>query len=219
MILIPMNSHFSHEGKRNIIAPFLAFSLFFYKIPTLFFLSMAFTLDRVDAAKRLGVSTRTIDRYIQAGRIRTRRIGKKMFLEEDDVEEVRLSDPSRREEDYIVIMDEKADDTEIPLEGEIIDGSNRQVVSHQNQMFPEFLRLYDEVVANIAKKDEIIQDLSYRLGKSETELKNSIPLVEYKKTSFLLESAKSKSDSDAETLSTKVQVLEKEISKRNSMIL
>ena len=180
---------------------------------------MAFSIDRVDAAKRLGVSTRTIDRHIQAGRIRTRRIGKKMFLEEDDVEEVRLSDPSRREEDYIVIMDEKMDDTEISLEGEIIDGNNRQVVSHQNQMFPEFLRLYDEAVANIAKKDEIIQDLSYRLGKSETELKNSIPLVEYKKTSFLLESAKSKSDSDTETLSTKVQVLEKEISKRNSMIL
>lgn len=180
---------------------------------------MAFTLDRVDAAKRLGVSTRTIDRHIQAGRIRTRRIGKKMFLEEDDVEEVRLSDPSRREEDYIVIMDDQEIVSDVPLEWEILDRNHQQIISHQNQMLPEFLRLYDEAIANIAKKDEIIQDLSYRLGKSETELKNSIPLVEYKKTSFLLESAKSKSHSDAETLSTKVQVLEKEISKRNSMIL
>ncbi len=181
---------------------------------------MAFAIDRVDAAKRLGVSTRTIDRHIQAGRIRTRRIGKKMFLEEDDVEQVRLSDPSRREEDYIVILDGKETEEEYEMEGEILDGNRRQVVSHsQQQMIPEFLRLYDEAIINIAKKDDIIQDLSYRLGKSETELKNSIPLVEYKKTSFLLESAKSKSDSDAESLSTKVQVLEKEISKRNSMIL
>lgn len=180
---------------------------------------MAFTLDRVDAAKRLGVSTRTIDRHIQAGRIRTRRIGKKMFLEEDDVEEVRLSDPSRREEDYIVIMDDKNIESDLTLEWEILDRNHQTVLSRQNQMLPEFLRLYDEAIANIAKKDDIIQDLSYRLGKSETELKNSIPLVEYKKTSFLLESAKSKSDFDTETLSTKVQVLEKEISKRNSMIL
>ena len=41
---------------------------------------MAFTLDRDQAAARLGVSSRTVDRHIQAGRIRTKRIGKKMFL-------------------------------------------------------------------------------------------------------------------------------------------
>lgn len=69
------------------------------------------------------------------------------------------------------------------------------------------------------KKDEIIQDLSYRLGKTETELKNTIPLVEYKKATYLLESAKSKGDEDIHGLSDKVTTLEKEILKRNSMIL
>jgi excisionase family DNA binding protein len=67
---------------------------------------MAFTLDRDQAAARLGVSSRTIDRHIQAGRIRTRRIGKKMFLEDDDVEIIRNMDPARREEDYVIIMDD-----------------------------------------------------------------------------------------------------------------
>ena len=66
---------------------------------------MAFSLDREGASRRLGVSSRTIDRHIQAGRIRTRRIGKKMFLEEDDIETLRMTDPARREEDYVVIMD------------------------------------------------------------------------------------------------------------------
>lgn len=67
---------------------------------------MAFSLDREGASRRLGVSSRTIDRHIQAGRIRTRRIGKKMFLEEDDIETLRMTDPARREEDYVVIMDD-----------------------------------------------------------------------------------------------------------------
>jgi excisionase family DNA binding protein len=67
---------------------------------------MAFTLDRDQAAARLGVSSRTVDRHIQAGRIRTRRIGKKMFLEDDDVELIRNMDPARREEDYVIIMDD-----------------------------------------------------------------------------------------------------------------
>lgn len=66
---------------------------------------MAFAIDRVEAAKRLGVSTRTVDRHIHAGRVRTRRIGKKMYIEDADIESLRMLDPSRREEDYIVILD------------------------------------------------------------------------------------------------------------------
>ena len=68
---------------------------------------MAFTLDRIEAAKRLGVSTRTVDRHIQSNRIRTRRIGKKMFLEEDDVELLRSEDPARKADDYVVILNDR----------------------------------------------------------------------------------------------------------------
>ncbi len=64
---------------------------------------MAYTIDRNEAALRLGVSTRTIDRHIQAERIRTRRVGKKLFLEEDDVEQIRSEDPARSEDDYEIL--------------------------------------------------------------------------------------------------------------------
>ncbi|MDD2693991.1 MAG: hypothetical protein PHY14_03590 [Candidatus Gracilibacteria bacterium] len=175
---------------------------------------MAFAIDRVEAAQRLGVSTRTIDRHIQANRIRTRRIGKKMFLEDSDVETLRMMDPSRREEDYIVILDkeEEKDEGKSNFSHEIVHPGNRQNL-------PDFARFFEETQAIITKKDEIIQDLSYRLGKSETELQNSIPLTEYKKATYLLESAKAKGDEDTKGLSEKVTTLEKEILKRNSMIL
>ena len=55
---------------------------------------MAFAIDRNEAARRLSVSTRTVDRHIQGGRIRTKRIGKKMYLHEDDVENLRISGDS-----------------------------------------------------------------------------------------------------------------------------
>lgn len=71
----------------------------------------------------------------------------------------------------------------------------------------------------IARKDETIQDLSYKLGKTETELKNTIPLVDYNKATFLLESAKTKGTEDVVTLSDKIAGLEKEITKRNGAIL
>ena len=175
---------------------------------------MAFAIDRVEAAKRLGVSTRTVDRHIHAGRVRTRRIGKKMYIEDADIESLRMLDPSRREEDYIVILDRE----ELIAHPETTWQEMIHVVSQQQSLI-ELARFYEETQILITKKDEAIQDLSYRLGKSEAELRNSIPLTEYKKATYLLESAKSRSDEDAKNLSDTISTLEKEIIKRNSMIL
>jgi excisionase family DNA binding protein len=47
---------------------------------------MVFTITREDASKMLGVSTRTVDRYIQSGKIRTKRDGKLIMLHRDDID-------------------------------------------------------------------------------------------------------------------------------------
>ena len=83
----------------------------------------------------------------------------------------------------------------------------------------EIVRIYEDARDQIAKKDSIIQELSYKLGKVETELSNSVPVLEYKKNSFLLESAKSRSDIDAEILNQKITTLESDINKRNSALI
>ena len=177
---------------------------------------MAFSLDRDQASRRLGVSSRTIDRHIQAERIRTRRIGKKMFLEEDDIEILRMTDPARREEDYIVIHDD-VPERDIP---EIVTKNIQIADTKQNNMaLTELVRIYEDARMVIAQKDTTIQELSYKLGKAETELANSVPTLEYKKNAFLLESAKAKSDTDADTLSKKILTLESEVGKRNSAII
>jgi len=178
---------------------------------------MAFTLDRDGAASRLGVSSRTIDRHIQAGRIRTRRIGKKMFLEDEDVETLRNMDPARREEDYVIIMDE--DKNTSPKHEIVQPKGQKNLAVADSTAVTELVRLYEETRGIIARKDETIQDLSYKLGKAETELRNTIPLVDYNKATFLLESAKTKGNEDTVQYSQKIENLEKEISKRNGAIL
>ncbi len=129
-----------------------------------------------------------------------------------------MADPARREEDYVVIMDNHIEHTDSP---EIVT-SSKNIVNTKNQnnvALSEILRIYEDARCLIADKDATIQSLSYKLGKIETELENSIPVLEYKKTTFLLESAKSKSDTDAELLSKKITTLESEVSKRNSAII
>lgn len=120
---------------------------------------MAFSLDRDGASRRLGVSSRTIDRHIQAGRIRTRRIGKKMYLEEDDIEAIRMADPARREEDYTIV--ESTEERKIP---EIVNSNTDIIDPKQNNItLAEIVRIYEDARSLIAEKDATIQTLSYKL--------------------------------------------------------
>ncbi len=178
---------------------------------------MAFTIDREWAAARLGVSSRTIDRHIQAGRIRTRRIGKKMFLEDEDVELLRNQDSARKADDYVIIMDNQKD---APTQ-EIIHPRDASTGLSPVDVaaVTELVRLYEETRTIIAEKDNTIKDLSYKLGKVETELRNTVPLVDYNKATFLLETAKTRQVEDANSLQTKIETLEKEVNKRNGVIL
>ena len=135
-----------------------------------------------------------------------------MFLEEDDVEMIRLDDPARREETYEVIQ-EKA-----PL---IKPSMNKEIAVTQfdTEALAEFSRIYEDAQNLIREKDAVIQDLSYKLWKTETELKNSISIVEYKSATFLLESAKSKNEEDRTDLTKKIDSLEKELQKRGWAVI
>lgn len=176
---------------------------------------MSFTLDRTEAAKKLGVSTRTIDRYIQSGNLRTRRIGKKMFIEENDVEILlNNTDSTRREEDYVVIMNDEDEVSNMPT---II---SETTISPEVQMaITEFSRIYSDAQNIISQKDNTIKELSYKLGKAETELSNSVNSSEYRQTAFLLESAKNKNNEDTQNFLGRISDLEKEVKKRNSFII
>jgi hypothetical protein len=138
-----------------------------------------------------------------------------MFLHEEDVEIIRTADQERHDEEYIVIHDSDTTQHEIISRDKVRETAP---VEHTREG-PNFVALYETAQRIIVKKDEVIQDLAYRLGKAEAELKSSIPLTEYKKTTFLLESAKAKTDSDAVVLSEKITALEKDMTKKNSAIL
>jgi hypothetical protein len=75
----------------------------------------------------------------------------------------------------------------------------------------DYRDLYEETLRKLEEKDRIIQDLSYRTGQAESELKNSVSMIEYKKQTFLLESAKAKTDDDIKIAEQQVLKLREEI--------
>ncbi len=132
---------------------------------------MVFTLTREDASKMIGVSTRTIDRYIHAGKIRTKRDGKVIMLHKEDVTQVK---GGGEQKDYEVIAPKP---TLVPSIG--YDPREAQ---------NEILRTLETI---IREKDALIQELSFKLGKIESEMNNTIPRLEHKKALLALEEAQS----------------------------
>lgn len=67
------------------------------------------------------------------------------------------------------------------------------------------------------EKDEIIQELSYKVGKLESELANSIPKLEHRKATLMLEEAQHKRAEDAHNLKEKNQQLEKKLGQERNI--
>ncbi len=148
---------------------------------------MVFTLTREDASKMLGVSTRTIDRYIQAGKIRTKRDGKVIMLHKEDVTH---SKSGGEQKDYEVIAPKP---TLVPTIG--YDPREAQ---------NEILRTLETV---IREKDALIQELTFKLWKIEAEMNNTVPRLEHKKAMLALEEAHVSRMHDIEMLShTKTEI-------------
>jgi len=130
---------------------------------------MVYTVSRDQAGKTLGVSTRTIDRYISAGKIRAKREGKVIMLHQDDIKKYHTGSEQK---DYEVIAPK-------PTMTPSISYDPRE---SQN----EILRAIESL---IREKDVIIQELTFKIGKMEGEIAHSVPKLEYKKTILALEEA------------------------------
>ena len=162
-----------------------------------------FTIEREDGASMLGISTRTLDRYIRAGKIRAKKRGKKVFLHTEDVMKLKDGDAETTSASSYHTSEES-----VALEPMAQFVTKPLIVSYKE--------LYEESKSLLTRKDELIQDLSYRLGNVETELKNSIPMLEYKKATFLLESSQSKGEDERRDLNHKVEKLADEVKKEQN---
>lgn len=165
---------------------------------------MSYTVDRYEGAKILNCSTRTIDRYIRAGKLRSKRIGKKVFLHDEDI---RIIENGGIQEDYIML------DSDGQVMATVEDTSSFT----RRPIMVDYKQLFDDAQKSIERKDTLIQELSYRAGQAEAELKNSIPLIEYKKATMLLESSKKHTEEERRVLDKKLVDMEVVIDKKNSL--
>ena len=132
-----------------------------------------YNTTRQEAAEILWVSTRSVDRYIRAGKLRSKKDGKIIYIHKSDIDN--LSGASKPQQEVIVSNKEKPTET---------------TLSTNTNSTWSLERIYIDLREEIKKKDNTIQELALRLWRAEEVAKNSVTLIDFKKSQFLLEESK-----------------------------
>lgn len=151
-----------------------------------------YSLDRKAASKLLKVSIRTVDRYVKQKKVSNRVVSGRIWLDRAEIEGLRqrryvdMSTPEMSIDTAVDNMDEGVDSDVDNID--IIDQDYIQNVqtktrkrSSENKLYKN---LYEDLKEEVKEKQERLEIANYRVGQLETQVKNSIPLLEYHRESY-----------------------------------
>ena len=132
-------------------------------------------LNRVDAAQYIGVSTRTLDRYIAKGKLSVTRENGHVLLLIKELDSVKNEKNTTATQ--VINNNKKRTETTERKETR----ATTDELALQNQFAQEVHKyqvLYQDVKQELDKKDELLRHMHYQLGILETEGKSKIPALE-----------------------------------------
>ena len=148
-----------------------------------------YSVTREDAAERLNVSTRSIDRYIKAWKLRSKKDGKIVYIHEQDIENM-SSETDTKHAEVITEIPKKRSYSQPSGHSEVQDPLRNIRVAEDPSSAMALQRIYMDLRSEIKTKDQAIQDLSLKLWQAQEIAKNSVSLIEFKKSQYLLEESK-----------------------------
>lgn len=171
-------------------------------------MSIMYKYTRQEAAVKLNISTRSIDRYIKSWKLRSKKEGKVVYVKWSDVENMLWGWAVKQE----VIIENKNSNNDQNI-------SNTKTVSTWKENIG-LDNIYSDLRTEIKEKDMIIRELSIRVWRSEEVAKNSVTLMDFKKSQYLLEESKTHLSGEVEELKEDKEKLEKDLKyEKNTNIL
>ena len=155
-----------------------------------------YNITRQQAAEILKVSTRSVDRYIRAGKLRSKKDGKIIYIHKTDIDNLSSGWKPKQE---VIVQAEKS----VSIEEKSVSTTSNQTASLD--------RVYVDLREEIKKKDNTIQELALRLWRAEEIAKNSVTLIDFKKSQFLLEESKTFLNKEVEELKVEKASLAKKL--------
>ncbi len=153
-----------------------------------------YSIDRQNAARILGVSVRTVDRYISSGKIRKVKNQGRTWLSNEDIKSM-VSDNVQTGADNVASeffsQTDKAQRQSDHVSNNNNSDSFSQESAYRRQEPPRdsqmnYKSLYEEAKDELEEKNKKLQQATYRIGQLESQVKSMIPQIEYEKTQKLL---------------------------------
>ena len=131
-----------------------------------------YTVTRNQAANLLGVSTRTIDRYVKSGKLSYKKVANKVILNEEELRILQNEFSSLRQEVSTELIWEN--DSSLSV---------RSVtnMSSIDEKLDKFYLIFQEKDKQIDEKNKIIFMLQQRIGELEAKIQTMIALPDYNK--------------------------------------
>lgn len=145
----------------------------------------SYMITRQDAADTLGISVRSIDRYIKSWKIRSEKKWKKVYVHSDDINNMQLWNNEIKH----VIISEDTIKKEI-TDKEQFSSQKLSKKGDYEKLSITFENVYTDLRNQIDKKDEMIQKMSIEIWKSQEQVKQSISVSEHNRSQMMLEESK-----------------------------
>ena len=151
---------------------------------------MTYNLSREEAAKILGISTRTLDRRIRKGILSHEKRGNKVFLSEEEVRNYN----QHKEVQNVVYETKVSTSADTSNQTSLSTNFNQEeliseISKHMEKNMDKFLKVLLEKDKQLEEKNKIIFALQHKVGELETKLKNTValPLYQEEKEELILE--------------------------------
>ena len=130
-----------------------------------------YTVSRNQAASLLGVSTRTIDRYVKSWKLSYKKIANKVILNEEELRILQNEFSSLRQEVSTELIWDKNTLSVKPVKD----------MSTIDEKLDKFYLIFQEKDKQIDEKNKIIFMLQQRIGELEAKIQTMIALPDYNK--------------------------------------
>ena len=131
-----------------------------------------YTIAREHAAKVLGVSTRTIDRYVKSGKLSYKKVANKVLLAKEEISELQKDFWAFRQEINSEIVSSPGNIKSITT----VNPSLEQAIDAKIE---KFFLIFNEKDRILEEKNKVIFMLQQRVWELEAKLKTMVALPDY----------------------------------------
>lgn len=156
-------------------------------------------MTREQAAQELGVSTRTIDRYVKGGKLAYKKIANKIFLDEKDIQSMKNEFQSLHQSSTTELVN----DGSSSKTGAIV--SNEKLEKIIDEKIDKFFLVFQEKDRMLEEKNKVIFMLQQRVSELENKIGSMVALPDYNEQKQMATLEKSKLEEKIKQLSTAVR--------------